>query len=217
LYNEFAREQLILIYNRKFFLDPSFLDYCKPGVGYPDMVKNCKSWYNQLQGIIESTGNIYNRKFFLDPSFLELVIYCPFGAGEVYFATRNGVNMQVKLLYKGEVLTSLSATTSLDTMLRIMKIHAEQLEANLEDIGFEFGATTEDSLPYVSVLFLVGDNTVIGSINTPEYALSREFGAVDTAYKDKEKVVKMLAAEVSKAAHIVGNILKQSEKTGETA
>lgn len=117
--------------------------------------------------------------------------------------------MQVTLTHKGSVLTNISIATRLDVMLQTMQAHAQQLNAPLEEIEFEFTPTEEDTLPYVSLIFLVGDKMVVGSINTPEYSLEREFGVVEEPYGDKEAVVKVIVAEISRAAHNFSNILQQ--------
>lgn len=119
--------------------------------------------------------------------------------------------MQVTLTHKGSILTQIAISTSLEVMLQTMQAHATQLQASLEEIEFEFSPTEGDTHPYVSMIFLVGDNMVIGSVHTPEYSLQREFGRVPTEYKDKNEVVKVIVAELSKAAHHFGNIVQQQD------
>ena len=120
--------------------------------------------------------------------------------------------MQVTLTHKGEVLTRIGIGTRLDVMLQMMQAHANQLGASLEEIEFEFSPTAEDTLPYVSLIFLVGDDMVIGTINTPEYSQQREFGAVEGSYSDKGEVVRVIVAEMSRAAHSFSGIVQQDRE-----
>src|SRR5678810_1196605 len=120
--------------------------------------------------------------------------------------------MQVKLSHKGAELTRISTATRMDAMLQIMRMHADQLQAPIEEIEFEFVPSTEDELPFVSMIFLIGENMVLGSVNTRSMALQREFGVVDKPYKDKEKVVNLIVSELSKATHIFGVLLRQEQE-----
>ena len=117
--------------------------------------------------------------------------------------------MQVTLTHKGILLTHISMATTMRAMLQIMRMHADQLMVPVEEIEFEFTPTAEDALPFLSMVFIVGDNMVLGSVNTETMDLQREFGVVEEPYTDKNKIVNLMVSELSKATHIFGNLIKQ--------
>lgn len=115
--------------------------------------------------------------------------------------------MQVVISHKGQPLLMIPGSTRMDAMLKEMRLFADQLQVPLQEIEFDFDTSGEGEIPSVSMIFLVMDNQVIGSISTPEYDLTREFGVTDKPYPNKGEVVKLIAAEMSKAAHNFSNRL----------